>query len=94
MKIRMYDCITRFLVSSKDPNVENLVDLLSIDCNGECSCEDFRMVRMPQIREGKVPNRCKHILAVREYFLDSVIKTVDRQNKTVDDKKHTGTNCD
>lgn len=79
MKIRMYDSITRYLVQSDSkPDTENLVDLLSLDLNGECSCEDFRMVKMPNLREGKGATQCKHIIAVREFFAYSALAMLKR----------------
>lgn len=73
MKIRTYDCPTRFFVTSSKPDVENLVDILALKGNGECSCEDFRMVKLMNIRNNNGPTQCKHIKAVREHFLNQVI---------------------
>lgn len=82
MNIRIYDCITRYFVSSTSkPDVENLVDLLALDCNGECSCEDFRMVKLPNLRRKDGPTQCKHIKAVREHFLNQVLSTLDSTKK-------------
>jgi hypothetical protein len=80
MKIRIYDSITRYLVESESvKDQENLVDLLSLETNGECSCEDFRMVKMPNLRDGTGPTQCKHILAVRQFFLMSTLALLAKQ---------------
>lgn len=76
MKIRTYDCPTRFFVTSSKPDVENLVDLLALKGNGECSCEDFRMVKLMNLRRKEGPTQCKHIKAVREHFLNQIISYI------------------
>ena len=73
MKIRTYDCPTRFFVTSSKPDIENLVDLLALRGNGECSCEDFKMVKLINYRNKSGPTQCNHIKACRDHFLDEVI---------------------
>lgn len=80
MKIRMYDSITRFFVQSEtDPEVENLVDLTALNLNGECSCEDFRMVKMPNLKKGSGSTQCKHLMAAREFFAYSALAMIKKE---------------
>lgn len=79
MKIRMYDSITRFFVQSeKNPEIENLVDLTALDLNGECSCEDFRMVKLPNLRNKTGSTQCKHLMAAREFFAYSALAMIKK----------------
>jgi len=57
--------------------------------NGQCDCSHFQFRLLPLARHGFIA-RCKHILAVRDYFLDSImneylkaeIEAVKRQERS------------
>lgn len=87
MKIEPYDHILRFrFVSETRPDIAHLVDLGAYDGFGECSCEDFcyrvrpglvanrsRATLATAITDEGAVRRCKHLVAAREYLVDSVI---------------------
>ena len=49
-----------YVQSSSRRQMRFLVDLESYNWNGECSCENFTMTRINDVRAGK-RSRCKHL---------------------------------
>lgn len=75
----------RFYVSSDTiGQPPYLVDLMSINCNGECACADF-ITRRRKLAKGGVTQgrrtRCKHIEAARSFFLDKILHETARRIK-------------
>lgn len=70
MSARLYDSPFRWLISSKSRVGEHhLVDLQANSGHGECSCEDFQIIRIKRIEAGEVRSlrtKCKHIQEARE----------------------------
>lgn len=66
----------RFLMRSSSRHGEShLIDLTAHKGNGECSCEDFQMVKLKRLREGEKPSArtiCKHIMACSLYFTQAM----------------------
>ena len=66
-----------------DSSVEHLVDLMSHDFNGECTCEHFTHRLGPILKGDRDPMhapagglRCKHINAARDYLTDEILKKI------------------
>ena len=78
MDFQVYDSPTRFIFKSSKKDQAHLVDLLSRDLIGECSCEHFQF-KLLQALEVATPKerqehpskfRCKHILHARNAVTD------------------------
>jgi hypothetical protein len=78
MSAEPYDGIGRFTVpSASKPSERHMVDLLALNGNGRCSCEDFTCRKGPLLASGFPmgdKTRCKHIKSARDLFLDTVIR--------------------
>lgn len=72
MGARIHDNIFRWLITSKSrPGEHHLVDISAHRGHGECSCEDWQMVRSKRIKmmePRSIRTRCKHITEAREAF--------------------------
>ena len=71
----------RFLAPSRTHrHAEYLVDLDEHELNGQCGCPHFRTRLAPKIRQpGWTPGdetRCWHIMVVRAYFLEKILRAV------------------
>lgn len=77
----------RWQVLSDGGAFSYLVDLMSFDGNGRCTCEDFTIRKEPTIRAAITSKtftpsdqyRCKHILHCRTLQLDGFIQEGRRQ---------------
>jgi hypothetical protein len=73
----------RFRVESwSNPAQPHTVDLLAYKGAGECSCTDWQTRRWPAIRDGATTGtRCRHVIAARSYFLDSLLATMAEKHR-------------
>lgn len=63
--------------SQSEPETQHLVDLFSNNGYGQCSCAQHTYRIQPELDAGKHPSilqRCKHLTAARNHFLDMVIQ--------------------
>lgn len=72
-----------FWVRSRQGKGEYMVDVTALNGNGACNCPHFRCRLQPKVLEDGETRRCKHILAVREYMSDMIVKELSRQNKDI-----------
>jgi hypothetical protein len=85
----VYEPPFRWLVpSGSRPGEHHLVELNAFGVNGRCSCPDFTCRHEPSLRDdpttgGVDKTRCKHIKAVRQHFLDGVIREMTKGLKVV-----------
>lgn len=83
MSARIFDSPFRWLISSKSRVGEHhLVDLQANAGHGECSCEDFQIIRLQRIKmmePRSMRTKCKHIQEAREAF---AVWIVDRFRQT------------
>ena len=66
-----------FVHSRTEPNTKHLVDLFEYRGNGFCGCAQFRFRCQPALENGAEPSehlQCKHILAAKVAFANSVIE--------------------
>lgn len=61
------------------PGEHHMVDLSSYQPLGECSCTDFSCRRLPEFKKTGKPVRCRHIVAVREAYLNRLIQATSTQ---------------
>ncbi len=61
-----------FCQSGSAPENRHLVDLLE----NQCGCASYVCRRRAFERATGSPYRCKHIRAVREFFLDEILSTI------------------
>lgn len=73
MKVIPKELLT-FLVESSSGNTYE-VNLAARRPHGWCSCEDYQFRQAPH-QHTNIPQRCKHIIAVREYVVERVITEV------------------
>ena len=66
--------IGRYWVASATTDGRHLVDLL--EDGGSCGCASYTCRQRAHKAKWGVPLRCRHILAAREYCLDSYLETV------------------
>jgi len=59
--------------SESDPRSVHIVDLTENAGRSACSCKDWQTRRWPIIRDGGSAT-CKHVRAVREFFLDNLLR--------------------
>lgn len=77
----------RYYVGSEgNPRGSYLVDLLSYEGRGECSCKDWSTRRWPAIRDGG-SDTCKHVRAARDYFLNGLLRELSRQQREPQPRK-------
>lgn len=56
-----------YVQSSSRQGIKFLVDWEAFDFNGQCSCENFSMTRIRDVRAGK-RSQCKHIRQAAAYL--------------------------
>ena len=56
------------------PGEHHMVDLSAYQPLGECSCENFSCVRLPEWKKTLKPVRCRHLVAAREAYLNRHIR--------------------
>ena len=82
-----YDSPLRWLAySASRPGSVHLVDLAAYEGNGGCACEHFLCRLEPLLRLGARPSnrtRCKHIIAVRHYLVNRVIKQLSENENDI-----------
>ena len=67
--------VGRYMVrSASNPEQDHLVDLL--EDGGSCGCASWVCRQRAHKAKWGVPLRCRHIIAAREYCLDSYLETV------------------
>lgn len=68
--------VCRYRVDSEThPNQSYVVDLLAGD-GGECGCPSWTCNHRAHRNESGKAYRCKHLIAVREHFLDDVLDSL------------------
>lgn len=81
MEAEFLDPPFRFHVTSSsraNAGLKFLVELDAHNFNGACSCENFSMTRIRDVREGKL-SRCKHIDVARAHFCDYMLKRLKKE---------------
>lgn len=82
----------RFRVQSESqPRQFYLVELDALNNNGACDCKSFLYRHAPLIKnpyDKTVRQRCKHILAAREFFLDRWLELLSAEMKDKHGKPH------
>ena len=75
-----HDSLLRWQVSSEDrPEIIHQVDLAAFGGVGRCSCEHFEFRILPKI--DTEPRRCKHLLAARNAFADTLIQSLRKNDE-------------
>ncbi len=91
MSVRRFDNSLRYFVKSDSRKAEHLVELDAYNCNGKCTCEDFRIRREPKLEQRAKPCdglRCKHIAQARAFLTDDIIKRMaSMQNGKTNEQK-------
>jgi hypothetical protein len=81
-RIQRHDSSTRWLVQSAAlPEEWYLCDLMANHQIGRCTCPDFTFNKEPVARLVRIPSddlRCKHLRAVREYLLNSLLQEIGK----------------
>ncbi len=70
--------------SEQNPKVHYLVELDALNNNGACDCKDFLFRHAPLFNcpyDKTLKQRCKHIAAAREYFLDRWLELLSAEMK-------------
>jgi hypothetical protein len=78
MTIEPYDRL-RFLARSQTNGTQYLVDLGEHNGNGSCQCKHFSCRLGPKLKQSPPPKNpiyCKHIIASRTFFLNSIIQSL------------------
>ena len=64
-----------FCQSGSEEHTRHLVDLLE----DACGCADWTCRHRAHQAKFYAPYRCKHIVAVREFFLDEILETLKNE---------------
>lgn len=64
-----------YVQSSSRRGIKFLVDLDEFDFNGMCSCEDFSLRRVVEVREGK-KSECKHIRVAKDWWCEMMMRRI------------------
>lgn len=81
MEAEFLDPPFRILVTSSSraqTGLKFLVDLSEHNFNGACSCENFSLTRINEVRAGK-RSQCKHIDVARDFFCDWMLKRLKQE---------------
>jgi len=67
-----------YVQSSSREGIQFLVELDAFDFNGQCSCEDFSMRRIIDVREGK-ESQCKHIRICERWWAKMMMRRIKHE---------------
>jgi len=67
-----------YVQSSSRRGIKFLVDLDEFDFNGMCSCEDFSLRRVIDVRAGK-KSECKHIRIAKDWWALMMMRRIKDQ---------------
>lgn len=67
-----------YVQSSSRRGIKFLVDLDEFDFNGMCSCEDFSLRRVVEVRDGK-KSECKHIRIAKDWWAEMMMRRIKQQ---------------
>lgn len=67
-----------YVQSSSREGIQFLVELDAFDFNGQCSCEDFALRRIVDVREGK-ESQCKHIRCGERWWAKMMMRRIKQE---------------
>ena len=67
-----------YVQSSSRAGVQFLVELDALDFNGQCSCEDFGLRRISDVRAGK-RSQCKHIRVAVDWWAEMMMRRIKQE---------------
>ena len=67
-----------YVQSSSRAGVQFLVELDAFDFNGQCSCEDFSMRRIDDVRSGK-ESQCKHLRCAERWWAKMMMRRIKQE---------------
>jgi len=67
-----------YVQSSSREGIQFLVELDAFDFNGQCSCEDFALRRIPDVRSGK-QSRCKHLRVAIDWWAEMMMRRIKQE---------------